>query len=246
MIDGADVVVHLAGLIKARDRRSFFRVNEDGSRAVARASYGRRLIHVSSLAAREPTLSAYAASKRAGEDAVLRIDPTTTIVRPPIIYGAGDRETLALFKAARGPLVFVPDVPSARVAVAEVDDVASVLQALVDGPPSRAAITIGGAVPSGYSWPEVAQAAAKAINGRPLILKTPPWVVRSAGVVCEHVGSWRATNSIFTLGKAREALHADWSVSEAEEGWTSGRTYTALEEGFARTVDWYRSRGWIE
>ena len=128
LMAGTDAVIHAAGLIKARKRADFFSVNEAGARRIAIAAGGRRLIHVSSLAAREPSLSDYAASKRAGEEAILAVAPgTATVVRPPAIYGPGDRETLSLFKAARGPVVLTPGRSRARIAIAEVDDVASVI-----------------------------------------------------------------------------------------------------------------------
>ena len=70
LVTDVDAVIHLAGAIKASRRAQFFAVNAEGAGAVSQAA--RRLapaahfLHVSSLAAREPQLSDYAASKRAG------------------------------------------------------------------------------------------------------------------------------------------------------------------------------------
>jgi Nucleoside-diphosphate-sugar epimerases len=68
---GADVVIHLAGRIKARRRADYFAVNRDGTAALVRALAGAEgephLLLISSLAAREPRLSDYAASKQAAE-----------------------------------------------------------------------------------------------------------------------------------------------------------------------------------
>ena len=62
LCDGADVVVHVAGLIKARKPRDFDAVNVEGARRVAEAAAAAapHLLLVSSLAAREPRLSHYA------------------------------------------------------------------------------------------------------------------------------------------------------------------------------------------
>ncbi len=104
LIDGADAVIHLAGLIKARTRKAFFTANEQGTRHLAAIAAAQpqppKLVLVSSLAAREPALSSYAASKRAGEEALSALGSALpwTILRPPAIYGPGDRETLAFFK----------------------------------------------------------------------------------------------------------------------------------------------------
>ena len=70
-LEGADAVVHIAGLIKARSREEFDRVNVEGTRRLMEAAMRRkrppRFLYMSSLAAREPHVSDYAASKRAGE-----------------------------------------------------------------------------------------------------------------------------------------------------------------------------------
>ena len=119
LVEGADVVIHLAGLIKAARRRDFLAVNRDGAAAMARAvervAPGARFVLVSSLAAREPQLSDYAASKRAGEGAVLEVlGSRATVLRPPVVYGPGDRETLVFFQLAGRRLV--PLLGSAEVA----------------------------------------------------------------------------------------------------------------------------------
>ena len=78
LVSGAAAVIHLAGAIAARDRAGFFAINAAGTRALAEAAAQaagvRRFIHVSSLAAREPQLSDYGASKRAGEDALFGLE----------------------------------------------------------------------------------------------------------------------------------------------------------------------------
>ena len=70
---GAGAVVHCAGAIAALDRDGFFNVNQTGAENVARAAADagvKRFVLVSSLAAREPQLSSYGASKLAGEKSV--------------------------------------------------------------------------------------------------------------------------------------------------------------------------------
>jgi uncharacterized protein YbjT (DUF2867 family) len=246
LMDGAQAVINAAGLIKARRRSDFFEVNEHGARRVAIAAGERRFIHVSSLAAREPGLSDYAASKRAGEEAIQAISsPSATIVRPPAIYGPGDRETLALFKAAHGPVVFAPGSSRTRVAIAEVDDVSHVIVDLLDVKSAVLAVTVAGDRPGGYGWREIIATAARAVGGRPLVVATPPMLLKAAGAASHLLAGWRDEIPIFTLGKAREALHPDWRVSAAEQGPTVNHVYRGLEDGFARTVSWYRRHGWL-
>src|SRR3546814_11218025 len=58
--------------------------------AAAAADVG-RFVHVSSLAAREPELSAYGRSKAESEKLMAESGLDWAIVRPPAVYGPGDR-----------------------------------------------------------------------------------------------------------------------------------------------------------
>ena len=179
LVDGAGLVIHGAGLIKARSRSAFFAVNEGGARRVAQASAG-PLILISSLAAREPALSDYAASKRAGEAAMREsAEERLTIVRPPAIYGPGDRETLPLFQAAGGaPVLPLLGGAGARLALAHVDDVVATILFLAGEPPRPGPWAVGGDRPEGYGWSEILTAAARAM-GRPPRLGAPARVADS-------------------------------------------------------------------
>src|SRR3546814_8479085 len=98
----------------------------------ARKAGLRRFIHISSLAAREPELSAYGASKAKSEKLVAASGLEWTIIRPPAVYGPGDRETLELFKMARRGLVALP--PRGRFSVIHVEDLCRLILAVIDEP----------------------------------------------------------------------------------------------------------------
>ncbi len=91
-------------------RAEFDRINAEGAgtprpRRGERTPERPRFLLMSSLAAREPELSHYAASKRRGEDALAAASPTLrwTVLRPPAVYGPGERELRPLFRwIARG------------------------------------------------------------------------------------------------------------------------------------------------
>jgi len=241
----APLTIHCAGLIKARTRAEFMAVNGDGAARLA-CAVGGRLILISSLAAREPQLSPYAASKRAGEEAArLGAHGRLTILRPPAIYGPGDRETLALFRAAAWAAVLpLPGGPLARLALAHVDDVVAAILHLARAPPSDVAFAVGGAEPDGYGWRAIMGAAALAVGRAPRLVRAPAWAILGAGAVSEGVGRLRGA-PIFTLGKARELLHADWSVTAAERAPAAPPARFSLAEGFADAVAWYRNEGWL-
>lgn len=242
---GADVFIHVAGLIKATTLEGFNRVNQDGARAAAEAAKaaGARFILVSSLAAREPSLSQYAASKRAGEDAVRAADPSALIVRPPAIYGPGDTETLGLFQlAARSPVLPVLSQAS-RVAMIHVEDAAAKLVAFCRTP-VLGLVELSDVRRDGYTWTEIMRGAAHVMGAKPRLIRLPDPGILTAGALVDAWSSLTNTPSTFGLGKAKELLHADWTPSSAPmaEGVPSK---FGLIDGFTHTVDWYRAAGWL-
>ncbi|WP_240633689.1 NAD-dependent epimerase/dehydratase family protein [Caulobacter flavus] len=246
LCDGAGAVIHLAGLIKAADRAAFDKVNVDGARAAAQAATaaGARFVLVSSLAAREPRLSDYAASKRAGEEAVLSIAPDALIVRPPAIYGPGDRETVGLFAAAQGSPVLPVLSPASRVAMIEVRDAAAQILDLVTAG-RTGLVSICDSRPDGYAWSEIMTAASVAVGARPpRLLRVPEGLIRLAGHIADVASKASGQPSVFGSGKARELSHPDWAFSD-DTSLAPSPSRHDVARGFGETVDWYRSAGWL-
>ncbi|MDE2581280.1 MAG: SDR family NAD(P)-dependent oxidoreductase [Rhodospirillales bacterium] len=252
LVAGADAVVHAAGLVAARDRRGFLRINRDGTQAVAdaarRGAPGARFVAVSSLAARAPLLSDYAASKRAGEGAALSAYADAAdrlvIVRPPAIYGPGDRATLAIFLAASRAVV--PVFGSGRAAVVHVGDAAAAIARLAVGAGEAGCYALADPNPAGYRLRDLLAEAARAVGGSPRFVRLPRGVLLAAGHASAWWGRCRGGTPIFTPGKAREMLHPDWSVSEPELlPEAVYRSRIGIAEGFRDTVAWYRAAGWL-
>jgi len=245
LCSGAEVVIHVAGLIKAASLDGFNVVNREGAKAAALAAQkaGARFILVSSLAAREPQLSNYAASKRAGEDVVREVYPSALVVRPPAIYGPGDTETLGLFElAAKSPVLPVLS-PDSRIAMIHVQDAAAKLVAFCRRPVSGL-VELSDVRRGGYTWSEIMTAAGRAMNRSPRLIRLPNTALLLVGNLADAWSLASNNPSVFGLGKARELLHNDWSLSSApmSEGVPS---VFGLSDGFSQTVAWYREQGWL-
>jgi uncharacterized protein YbjT (DUF2867 family) len=247
LCEGAQVVVHVAGLIKAGSRAAFDKANVEGARQVALAarSAASRMIMVSSLAAREPDLSDYAGSKRGGEDAAREIiGGDLTIVRPPAIYGPGDVETLRLFKMASESAILPVLDPKARMAWIHVDDAATRIADLVKMP-RPGLLSLSDDRPEGYGWVELMQTAAKAVGASPRLIRIPAWTIKALAKLSKWASIVSGKDSILTPGKARELLHGDWSLSSNDPIPDFPPVRYPLEAGFAQSVRWYRSEGWL-
>ncbi|MBU6419987.1 MAG: NAD-dependent epimerase/dehydratase family protein [Proteobacteria bacterium] len=252
LVEAADVVVHAAGLIKARNRAEFLRGNQGGTAALAQAvrhaAPNAKLVLISSLAAREPGLSDYAFSKRAAEDAALhafRDAPgQLAILRPPAIYGPWDRATLALFRASLYPAA--PLLGDGKAAVIHAADAAGAIAAMAGENFQPGCFALADEKPEGYAQRALMEQAGRAAGGRAWLIRLPKAMVLAAGFASELAGQLLPTPPIFTLGKAREILHPDWTVHPHEL--LPREIYTpriGLRQGFAETVAWYRQAGWL-
>jgi hypothetical protein len=90
----------------------------------------------------------------------------------------------------------------------------------------------------------MAAAAAAAMGREPWLAPVPGWAIAAAASVSERIGA-AGRPPIFTRGKAREMLHADWSVSAEEMAPDAPAAGFSLLTGFADTVRWYRTAGWL-
>ena len=245
LCEGADAIVHMAGLINAAARAGFEAVNVGGTLAMidaARAAGVRRFIHISSLAAREPDLSDYGWSKARAERVVAASGLDWTIVRPPAIYGPGDRETFELFKMARRGLVALP--PKGRFSLLHVEDLCRLILALVDRPDTfLETYEPDDGRAEGWDHRHFARTLGRVFGKRAATVAMPKMVMHGAARVDRLVRRARAK---LTPDRVRYFCHPDWVVTaEArppESLWTPAiRTPTGLKE----TASWYQAQGWL-
>ena len=251
LVAGADAVIHLAGLIKAASTAQFMAVNRDGTRAVAEAvrqhAPNAHFLQVSSLAAREPQLSGYAASKRAGETVALDLlGATASVLRPPAVYGPGDRETLIFFQLAAQRTVWLPGGPAARTALIHVADLAAALARMATAPASGRVQSTADARPAGYSWREILESAARAGGNTAAKFRNAPRLPLQALAFAGDTARRFGYAKMLTSEKLRELLHPDWAVAPQElariPGW---QPRFDLDRGFHDAVAWYRKAGWL-
>ncbi len=137
---------------------------------------------LSSLAAREPNLSWYAASKRAGEALLAqRPDLDWVILRPPAVYGPGDREMLPVFQAMARGIAPVPGAATARISLIHVTDlVTAVIACLASGAARGQTLTLCDGKADGYDWRDMADLVAAVWGRKVRLWQVPRWLLDSA------------------------------------------------------------------
>jgi nucleoside-diphosphate-sugar epimerase len=242
LVEGADAVIHVAGVVNARDRAGFALGNIEGTAnilAAAERAGVKRFVHVSSLSAREPAISNYGWSKAEGDRLVQASPLDWSIVRPPAIYGPGDMEMLDLFKLAKRNLALLP--PGGRLSVIHVDDLARLLLALAVSDSCRMILDADDGREGGWTHVEFGRAIGTAMNKRVAAISLPRPLVM-AGAMLDRLVRGRAAK--LTPDRAAYFCHRDWVIDPAKRPpanlWTPR---VPTDEGLATTAAWYRQQG---
>jgi uncharacterized protein YbjT (DUF2867 family) len=244
LVAGADAVIHVAGVIKG-DREAFRIGNIVGTEHIVEAAAHAgitRFVHISSLAAREPDLSAYGWSKAVSEEPVIAAGGDWTIIRPPAIYGPGDREMLELFRAARCGIVPVPR--GTRLSVIAVEDLCSLILACLTNELSVART---------YE-PDDGQAGRLERRGVRTRDRRCGRTAGDRGAAAQgrlgrgigHRRALRGARAKLTRDRVAYFCHPDWTASPharpIEDLW---QPEIATRAGLAATARWYRAEGWL-
>jgi nucleoside-diphosphate-sugar epimerase len=282
-VQGCEVVYHLAGLTAAFQASDLHRVNGGGSLNVAKACAEQPnppvLVHVSSIAAAGPSVlgrprvesdeprpvSHYGRSKLASEHSVRTFADRVpiTIVRPPIVFGEGDRSSLPVFMSVQrfgihlSPLwrsqpfsfIHAGDLSSALVAAARSGRRLVVNEENAIGPSTRDASTgvYFAAADEVITYAEFGRRIGQALGvARTSVIPNLAPAVWMAALGSELVARVRRRPLIFNLDKAREAVAGSWACSsESLARDTAWRPANTLDERLEQTAQWYREQGWL-
>lgn len=238
LCEGASAVIHIAGVVSAPDRAGFDAGNVAGTAAMlaaAKSAGVARFVHVSSLAAREPQLSMYGASKAEAEALVQANGLDWVIVRPPGVYGPDDREMLDIYKlAARGLYI----APPGRLSLIHVDDLARALLALAGGGPSHQTLEIDDGAAGGVSHAEFAHAIGVGLGKRVRVIPLP--------LAMLHLAARIGLSAKLTRDRANYIAHPDWVARGGNAALAgSWAPQVDLATGVVDTIAGYRAKGWL-
>lgn len=255
-----DVVYHLAGITKAKKDKDFFCVNAGGTENLLRAAVQvpglKRFIYLSSLAAAGPSrngapvnektearpVSSYGKSKMAGENAVAKYrgQLSTTIIRPPAVYGPRDRDFYVLFKMLKKgfypywgkcyySLLYVDDLVRGLIMAAEEKEADGEVYFLCDG--------------NVYSNEDIVNEISGVLGTKIMKMRIPGPVLSILAGISERLAK---ESSIINRDKLKELGYVHWvcDSSKAEKDLKFIPKVT-IKEGIKWTADWYRIHQWL-
>lgn len=258
---GVDAVIHLAGVTKALHTRDYYTGNVGATEQLARAMAGRgiRLVHVSSLAAMGPScagtpltedaephpLTHYGKSKLEAERVVRDLAPDAVIVRPPVVYGPRDTDVFQLLKSISKGLVLEISGGERWFSAIYVKDLVKGLLAAL-GTPCAAGRSYFLAHARPLSWGQLGASAARIMRRTPRVVAVPFGVANAVGACAEIWARMTGKPGIISREKIAEARCVAWTCDTARATQELGFVApTALDEGLAATLAWYKEAGWL-
>ena len=163
------------------------------------------------------------------------------ILRPPAVYGPGDRATLPLLRELTRPVALIPGRPDARFSLIHVGDLADLVAEAVENR-EQGLHEVSDGTPGGYGWDDLLRVAGDERGSPVRAVFLPRAVPMAVALAAEAFGRIAGKPSMINRGKIAELYHPDW---------VSGHSGLALRhpvtfaKGFPEALAWYREAGWL-
>ena len=176
---GAEAVINCVGILNNDGKNTFDAVQAEGAGRIARIAAEQgvaRMVHLSAIGADADSDSVYAATKAAGEAAVLQHMPDAVILRPSVIFGAED----GFFNKFAGMTRLGPILPitaaETRFQPVFVDNVAEAAAKAALGQAAPGVYELGG--PGIMTMRELIGLMLDVIHRRRVVVGLPFWIAR--------------------------------------------------------------------
>lgn len=178
-MEGCDAVINAVGLYVERGSETFEAVHELGAMNVARQCATRdirRLIHISGIGADLNSQSSYVRARAKGELLATDVFPKTTIFRPSVIFGPGDKFLNTFAKLIRAsPVLPLFGEGHTLLQTVYVGDVAQAALRALQKPKSQGqTYELGG--PQAYTYRKLIELVLTQTSKRRLLLPLPFFV----------------------------------------------------------------------
>jgi nucleoside-diphosphate-sugar epimerase len=192
-LNGVDVIFHVAGAVKARSGEDFDRINAGTTVAIVNSAKKQcphaLFVLTSSQAASGPCgtgpITPYGRSKLLAEQVVTGF-PRYIIVRPPAVFGPGDKATEPFYKWARRGITVSMGSGKGGFCMISVSDLADFMARLAGWPEAEGKI-LEPSYPDLVTWKRFHSALSKAFGRKILRIPIPSFILHTAGFMAESL-----------------------------------------------------------
>jgi dihydroflavonol-4-reductase len=263
---GASYIYHVAGVVKSKNPNGYYRGNVENTQVLLETAEEfkdtiERFLIVSSQTAAGPTLgdvpiteedeckpiTTYGRSKLEEERISHKFMNKfpITICRPPAVFGERDTEILIFFKTYNSGLFTTLGFDKKALSLIHVSDLVNGFY-LAATSPNGIGETYFISSEKFYTWEEIGSLTGKLLNKKALHVKVPHFLVYGISAVTQLLSNFSSKPATLNIEKARDITQAKWicdtSKAIKEIGYHQN---IPVEEGLRRTLEWYKSVGWL-
>ncbi len=261
-----DYVFHCGGITKAKDEKTYYQINAEGSRNICEAclhsnSSVKKIVHVGSLAAAGPSekdkpreesfpsnpLTHYGKSKFEGEKLTREYFDKLpiTIIRPPAVYGPREKDILSIFRSIAKHLCLSVGFQEKYFSIVYVDDLVDAI--ILAGESSRSHgqtyYVDDGNV---YTWQEFNEAIKKASARKTISLVIPESIIVAAAYFAEFLAHFSESPALLNRQKIIELRQKAWTCTSKKIREELGfKAQFQIERGCRETWNWYKAHDWL-
>lgn len=235
LTDGADYLIHCAGRVRGTCARQFDHDNAVGTENIARVASNSdsltKCIYISSLSARHPELSFYAASKFKGEQVLTEYAANSwQIIRPPAVYGPGDKEMRPLLDSISRGILWLPGDIDNRFSLLHIYDLCNLVSAVLKSSVlADHIIEPDDGTPGGYSWGDIRNIASAYFERNIYTIPVPRLILASVAHMNVLFSRALRGTPMLTPGKVQELTYSNWVVNQDKStlDWSPEYNFTA-------------------
>lgn len=265
-IKDMDYIFHAAGVIKSKGKAGFEKGNFQSTKNLLELThkYGKsikKFVHISSGAVCGPNpndrpitedyipkpRTTYGITKKMAEDEVMRYKDKfpVVIIRPPAVFGPRDTEILIYFKTFSKGLNSVIGFKEKYLSLIYVEDLVNGIVLAAEKETKSGSIYFI-CSDKEYSWNDIGSITSKLLGRKAIKVRVPHWLVYTVGAIAQFFSIFSKNAATLNIEKCFDITRKKWVFSnekaKAELGFKEQYT---LEEGFRRTIDWYKEMKWL-
>lgn len=266
VFDGAEYIFHVAGVVKSKKPEGYFIGNVEATKVVLETaeefkSTIKKIVIVSSETVAGPSklnepvdeektpspITTYGKSKYEQEKLAQSFMKTLpiTICRAPAVYGPRDTEIFIFFNTFSKGLMTKIGFNNKQLSLINVLDLVEGFYLAAISEKSTGQIYF---ITSSqyYTWDEIKEATAKALNKKPFTIRVPHTVVFIIAAIAQFFSLFSSKAATLNIEKAKDITQPAWTCKPDKAFNDLGfKQKISLEEGIKLTVDWYKKVGWL-